>query len=110
MNQSPLLGGSGGRSAGDTSSGKARLRHRTGGRKRMRSGADAIKLVGVLDAKTGILLFQKVYRWAEDANPKALGSLVLSFFQFSREIDDGTISCVNFEKPVQVGGHRRQPR
>mmetsp|Transcript_15103 Transcript_15103/g.45506 ORF Transcript_15103/g.45506 Transcript_15103/m.45506 type:complete len:241 (-) Transcript_15103:92-814(-) len=80
-----------------------------GGRKRTRTGVEAVKLVGVIEAKTGILLYQKVYRWADDANPKALGSLALSFFQFSREIDDGSITCVNFEKPAQMGGqHRRQ--
>lgn len=77
--------------------------------KRPRTGKDALKLIGVSEGSTGVLLFQKVYRWSEGAKPEALGSLVQSFFQFSREIDDGSISCVNFERPLQTHAqHRRQ--
>lgn len=77
--------------------------------KRQRTGTDALKLIGVSEGSTGVLLYQKVYRWSEGAKPEALGSLVQSFFQFSREIDDGSISCVNFERPMQTHAqHRRQ--
>jgi hypothetical protein len=48
-----------------------------------------IKNVTICDAKTGFVILECIYRWPEQAVTTNLGSLILSFYQFAREVDDG---------------------
>jgi hypothetical protein len=71
-----------------------------------------IKNITICDAKTGFVILECIYQWPEQAVTTNLGSLILSFYQFAREVDDGgqnfefksyfilflEIVSVNFEK------------
>ena len=56
-----------------------------------------VKNICISDVETGIIVFQKVYKWKESSAFFNLGGLIQVFYQFAREVDDGQISCVNFE-------------
>jgi len=59
----------------------------------------ALRLLSVCDSETGEGLFDRVWRWPEDADPKGIGNLVRSFFLVARQLDHGMISRVVFEAP-----------
>jgi hypothetical protein len=61
-----------------------------------------VKNICILDVETGLIVFQKVYKWKESSAFSNLGGLIQSFYQFAREVDDGLISCVNFESGRKV--------
>lgn len=61
-------------------------------------GGVPIKNITLCDAKTGFVILEHIYQWPEQAVTTNLGSLILSFYQFAREVDDGDIVSVNFEK------------
>lgn len=48
-----------------------------------------IKNITICDAKTGFVVLESIYQWPEQAVTANLGSLILSFYQFAREVDDG---------------------
>lgn len=56
-----------------------------------------IRNIIIIDSISGVMLFEKIYRWDEKASTNSLGSLIQSFHQLAREIDDGDIGSVNFE-------------
>lgn len=62
-----------------------------------RKKREIIKNICILDAVTGYLLFERKYKWPERVMAPNLSSLIRSFYQFSREVDDGNIASVNFE-------------
>jgi hypothetical protein len=74
--------------------------------RRFRGEREMVKHVSIADTATGIVLFEKAYRWVEKAQTSMVGSLVQSFYQFAKEVDDGAISSVNFEMHVPAK-HRR---
>jgi hypothetical protein len=47
---------------------------------------ESLKNVYILDATTGLVLFEKVYRWPENAISSNIGSLIQSFYQFARYV------------------------
>jgi len=51
-----------------------------------------VKNICISDAETGIIVFQKVYKWKESSAFYKLGGLIQVFYQFAREVDDGQIS------------------
>jgi hypothetical protein len=53
-----------------------------------------IKNITICDAKTGFVILECIYQWPEQAVTTNLGSLILSFYQFAREVDDGGISLL----------------
>jgi hypothetical protein len=53
------------------------------------SSSIPIKNITISDAKTGFIVLECVYRWPDQAVTTNLGSLILSFYQFAREVDDG---------------------
>lgn len=61
-----------------------------------------VKNICISDVETGIIVFQKVYKWKESSAFFNLGGLIQVFYQFAREVDDGQISCVNFESGRKV--------
>lgn len=61
-----------------------------------------VKNICISDVDTGIIVFQKVYKWKESSAFFNLGGLIQVFYQFAREVDDGEISCVNFESGRRV--------
>jgi hypothetical protein len=61
-----------------------------------------VKNICILDIETGIIVFQKVYKWKESSAFFNLGGLIQVFYQFAREVDDGQITCVNFESGRKV--------
>lgn len=61
-----------------------------------------VKNICISDVETGIIVFQKVYKWKESSAFFNLGGLIQVFYQFAREVDDGKISCVNFESGRKV--------
>ena len=64
------------------------LPHATKSRKRKEDGGP-IKNVTISDARTGFVVFESVMRWPVGTNTAHLGSLIQSFYQFAREVDDG---------------------
>ncbi len=50
---------------------------------------DPIRAVRITEKTTGLLLFEKVYKWNDNVAISNLGSLIQSFFQFAREVDGG---------------------
>lgn len=62
--------------------------HKSSRRKKI-SPHDPVKNIRITDIETGVLLFERIYKWHEHANTASLGSLIQSFFQFAREVDDG---------------------
>ncbi|CAM9170906.1 unnamed protein product [Phaeothamnion confervicola] len=62
-------------------------------------------MLSVSDATTGVCLYQRRWRWQDAKEPDGIGKLVMSFYQFARDLDDGEISCVNFEVSGQK--HKR---
>jgi hypothetical protein len=61
-----------------------------------------VKNICISDVETGIIVFQKVYKWKESSAFFNLGGLIQVFYQFAREVDDGEISCVNFESGRKI--------
>lgn len=61
-----------------------------------------VKNICILDIETGIIVFQKVYKWKESSAFFNLGGLIQVFYQFAREVDEGEITCVNFESGRKV--------
>lgn len=61
-----------------------------------------VKNICISDVETGIIVFQKVYKWKESSAFFNLGGLIQVFYQFAREVDDGQISCVNFESGRKI--------
>jgi hypothetical protein len=61
-------------------------------RKSESDNSHPIKNVTISDAKTGFVLVERIFKWPEEALTANLGSLILSFYQFAREVDDG--GCV----------------
>ena len=61
-----------------------------------------MKNICISDSETGIIVFQKVYKWKESSAFYNLGGLIQVFYQFAREVDDGEISCVNFESGRKI--------
>ena len=55
-----------------------------------------IKNILISDAKTGFVVLECIYKWSETANTTNLGSLILSFYQFAREVDDGGLIILFF--------------
>eukprot|EP01117_Protostelium_nocturnum_P002711 TRINITY_DN1357_c0_g1_i2.p1 TRINITY_DN1357_c0_g1~~TRINITY_DN1357_c0_g1_i2.p1 ORF type:complete len:246 (-),score=78.95 TRINITY_DN1357_c0_g1_i2:83-781(-) len=57
----------------------------------------------ILDAKGGVCLYEKVWKWSGVSRPEGLCKLVLTFYQISKEIGDtGEVSQVLFEPPDKV--------
>mmetsp|Transcript_27635 Transcript_27635/g.61190 ORF Transcript_27635/g.61190 Transcript_27635/m.61190 type:complete len:200 (-) Transcript_27635:111-710(-) len=73
-----------------------------------------VKNICLSDAVTGFIICQRVYKWKESSAFLNLGSLIQVFYQFAREVDDGQISCVNFESGrkanTRLGQDEYQPR
>ena len=67
-----------------------------------------VKNICISDSETGIIVFQKVYKWKESSAFFNLGGLIQVFYQFAREVDDGKISCVNFESGRKVNTRLNQ--
>lgn len=67
-----------------------------------------VKNICISDAESGIIIFQKVYKWKESSAFFNLGGLIQVFYQFAREVDDGQISCVNFESGRKVTARLNQ--
>ena len=67
-----------------------------------------VKNICISDVETGIIVFQKVYKWKESSAFFNLGGLIQVFYQFAREVDDGEISCVNFESGRRVSSRLSQ--
>mmetsp|Transcript_16629 Transcript_16629/g.25026 ORF Transcript_16629/g.25026 Transcript_16629/m.25026 type:complete len:212 (-) Transcript_16629:252-887(-) len=67
-----------------------------------------IKNITISDARTGFVVIERVYRWPEQAVTTNLGSLIQSFYQFAREVDDGEIVSVNFEEHKGTGKPRNR--
>lgn len=53
------------------------------------NGAEKLRLVHVCDRETGVCLFQRAWQWRGDQDRSSIGKLVLSFYQFAREVDQG---------------------
>jgi len=71
--------------------------------------------VDILQAKTGVCLFEKVWTWSGVSSPQGVCKLILTFFQISRELGDsggGVVNQILFEKQIQnramknVGGRK----
>eukprot|EP01041_Mallomonas_annulata_P001497 gene1497-2884_t len=61
-----------------------------------------IRRILIIDAITGITLYERLCNWEEKGNSTSLSSLIQSFYQLSREIDDGDIRSVSFENRSSV--------
>lgn len=48
-----------------------------------------IKNIIISDSKTGFVVLECIYKWSENTVNNNLGSFILSFYQFAREVDDG---------------------
>eukprot|EP01119_Soliformovum_irregulare_P013944 TRINITY_DN3762_c2_g1_i1.p1 TRINITY_DN3762_c2_g1~~TRINITY_DN3762_c2_g1_i1.p1 ORF type:complete len:212 (+),score=55.65 TRINITY_DN3762_c2_g1_i1:24-659(+) len=57
--------------------------------------------IDVLESKNGVCLFEKVWKWSGVSSSQGICSLVLTFFQISRDVGDknGSVSEVLFEVP-----------
>ncbi len=58
-------------------------------RKKKISPHDPVKAVRITDIASGVVIFERLYKWPDSALASNIGSLIQSFFQFAREIDDG---------------------
>uniref|UniRef100_A0A7S2AXU9 Uncharacterized protein n=1 Tax=Octactis speculum TaxID=3111310 RepID=A0A7S2AXU9_9STRA len=61
-----------------------------------------LSLLSICDSSTGISLYERRWRWHETARPEGVKNLVKALQSFAQGIDDGRISCVNFEQPRQT--------
>jgi hypothetical protein len=58
-------------------------------RKKKDNDIGPVKNVTISDARTGFVVLECVFRWPDHTNTANLGSLIQSFYQFAREVDDG---------------------
>jgi hypothetical protein len=49
-----------------------------------------IKYITISDSKTGFVLCEVIYKWNENTITTNIGNLIQSFYQFAREVDDGS--------------------
>lgn len=61
-----------------------------------------VKNICISDVSTGLILFQRVYKWKDSLPIFNLGGLIQVFYQFAREVDDGVLNCVNFESGRKI--------
>lgn len=55
--------------------------------------------VDIIDSKTGICLFERIWKWSGPCNPETSASicnLILTFYMFSKELDSGEVSVAEF--------------
>lgn len=48
--------------------------------------------VDIIDSKTGVCLFERIWKWSGPCNPETSASicnLILTFYMFSKELDSG---------------------
>ena len=69
-------------------------------RTKLRPLADSIMRVNILDAETGVSVFEKIWKWKGVEQSEAIEALLKTFYQFAREIDDGEICRVQFATPT----------
>lgn len=50
-----------------------------------------LKYITVSNSKTGFVVYERVFKWPENTITANLGSLIQSFYQFAREVDDGSM-------------------
>lgn len=53
------------------------------------SNASQLLRVNILEAKGGVCLFEKLWRWSGISRPEGICKLVLTFYQISRDIGEG---------------------
>jgi len=70
---------------------------RLSGRRKSAESEILVKSIVIIDAFTGIKLYERIAKWNEKSNTSNLGFLIKSFYQLAREIDDGEIKSVSFE-------------
>ena len=49
-----------------------------------------------------VVLFERVWNWPANSDPKGVGNLVRSFFLIAKQLDHGMISRVIFETPPAI--------
>ena len=60
-----------------------------------------VKYISISHTASGCIIFQRVYSWSSNTAFSNLGSLIQGLYQFAREVDDGIISGIDFERPNQ---------
>ena len=63
-----------------------------------------LALLSISDANTGTSMYERRWRWHDGARYEGVGNLVHTLLKFAHEIDDGKLSCVNFELPASRNG------
>ena len=66
--------------------------------------------LNILDTPTGLSVFEKVWKWDGVETSEGVEALIRSFYQFSREIDDGEIQRVQFALPSSNASSRKHGR
>lgn len=56
-----------------------------------------LRLLHIVDRKTGKCIYQYQWKWDTNGTTQGVESLVQSFLQLARQLDNGTLSCCHFE-------------
>lgn len=62
----------------------------------------ALRLLSICDSESGVVLFDRAWRWPSASDPKGVGNLVRSFFLVAKQLDHGMVTRVVFESPPDV--------
>jgi hypothetical protein len=114
----PLTHGEGGKSELPEMSTSSNLKFSNTSPKNMRTKRNSVSLTGgafkqrlkrlnVQDAKTGLSLYEKIWRWGGNESLDGVDALVATFHQFAATIDKSRagVSRVVFELPTELSKH-----
>jgi hypothetical protein len=62
----------------------------------------ALRLLSICDSESGVVLFDRAWRWPSASDAKGVGNLVRSFFLVAKQLDHGMVTRVVFESPPDV--------